>query len=349
MWTLEDFDYDLPPELIAQLPSEHRDHSRLLVADRAAQRLTDRHFYDLADLLRPGDLLVLNDTQVVPARLRGRKETGGHAEVLVIDCGVPGQRNQLVRTCLLRSSKRPRLGSRLVFPDGVHATVVRHLPDGAVQLLFENCASVEDLLGRRGQIPLPPYIQRPDDSWSVLDQERYQTVFSQTAGAIAAPTAGLHFTPELLARLKARDIEWATLTLHVGYGTFKPVRTPDIRDHDLPPEYFLIQPDLVAAYQRCQARGGRLVAVGTTVVRALETAVREGALQPGEGWTGLLITPGFRFKIVEALVTNFHLPKSSLLFLVAAFGGMQLWKRSYAWAVAERYRFFSYGDAMLLV
>ncbi len=333
----QDFHFDLPPELIAQQPTAERPASRLLHLERAGGGLHDRQFRDLPALLRPGDLLVLNDTRVIPARLWGRKETGGRVEVLVerpLD-----ERRVLAH---VRASKSPQPGTRLVFEQGVTAEVTGREAD-LFRLAFNR--PVMAVLEAQGHMPLPPYIEREDTE---RDAERYQTVYARHPGAVAAPTAGLHFDEALLDALAARGIEQARITLHVGAGTFQPVRVEDIREHRMHSEWLRVPQAVVEAVQRTRVRGGRVVAVGTTVVRSLETAAQGGELQPFEGETDIFITPGFRFRAVDALITNFHLPESTLLMLVSAFAGHETVMRAYRHAVAQRYRFFSYGDAMFI-
>lgn len=351
MYEIEDYSYDLPPDLIAQVPAPSRDHSRLLVVDRGGKSFSESHFFDLPHLLRPGDLLVVNNTRVVPARLSGRKETGGRVEILVLENPDRGKENPTTRTCLLRSSKRPKKGSRLFFDMGISGVVTEVLEEGLVRITFSGDCALDSLIEQRGSMPLPPYIKRRQAPvLSRLDEERYQTVFSKRRGAVAAPTAGLHFTEELIRELEDAGISTAQLTLHVGYATFRPVRTRDIRKHRIDEESYEIEPQTAELIRETRQKGGRVVAVGTTVVRALETASGpEGIPRAGRGRTGLLITPGFRFKAVDALITNFHLPKSSLLFLVAAFAGLEFIMDAYAFAVEKKYRFYSYGDAMLIL
>ena len=333
----QDFHFDLPPELIAQQPAPERPASRLLHLERASGAWHDRQFRELPNLLRAGDLLVLNDTRVIPARLWGRKETGGRVEVLV-------ERPLDERAALahVRASKAPKPGSRLVFAQGVTAEVTGREAD-LFRLEFDR--PLMAVLEAQGHMPLPPYIERED---AALDAERYQTVYARHPGAVAAPTAGLHFDEALLAELAERGIEQARVTLHVGAGTFQPVRVDDIAQHRMHSEWLRVPADVVAAVQRTRARGGRVVAVGTTVVRSLETAALDGSLQAYEGETDIFITPGFRFRVVDALITNFHLPESTLLMLVCAFAGHETIMRAYRHAVAQRYRFFSYGDAMFI-
>jgi S-adenosylmethionine:tRNA ribosyltransferase-isomerase len=332
-----EFHYDLPSELVAQAPPRERGSSRLLVLDGATAGLDDRRFAELPQLLRAGDLLVLNDTRVLPARIIGRKPTGGRVELLLERVLAP--RHALMQ---LRASKATQPGSIIELPGGAQARV-----EGRRGQLFELAfdSDVVALLEAHGEVPLPPYIERAADQH---DRERYQTVFARTAGAVAAPTAGLHFDRAMLAGLAALGVEHAFLTLHVGAGTFAPVRTERIEDHELHAERLRVPAEACAAVARCRASGGRVVAVGTTSVRALETAARDGALAPFDGESRLFIYPGFRFRVVDALVTNFHLPESSLLMLVAAFAGLRETLAAYRHAVAERYRFFSYGDAMFV-
>jgi len=351
MFEIEDYSYELPEGSIAQVPASKRDTSRLLVVDRLKRSFSDSTFRDLPHLLRQGDLLVVNDTRVVPARLLGRKESGGKAEILVLEHqGSTGDKPES-RWCLLRSSKRSKEGTILLFGACLTGQVREVGDNGRVRIEFKGNLSIDSLIQEEGRMPLPPYIKRDKNSpFSRLDKERYQTIFSRKQGAVAAPTAGLHFTEALVERLEATGIPLVTLTLHVGYGTFQPVRTRDIRKHRLGKEPYSIDQRTAEAIKGTKEKGGRVVAVGTTVVRALETAAApNGHMRPGEGETDLLITPGFSFKVVDALITNFHLPKSSLLFLVSAFAGLDLMNRAYGAAIEKGYRFYSYGDAMLIL
>lgn len=336
-----DFTFELPPELIAQAPAAMRTGSRLLVLDGATGAHADRVFTDLATLLRPGDLLVLNDTRVMPARLHGHKDSGGAVEVLV--------ERLTGRTTLLahvRSSKGTRAGMVLRLPGDARAEVTGREGDLTALRLDRPVATY---LEAHGEMPLPPYITRDaDDPQRETDRERYQTVFAREPGAVAAPTAGLHFDEPLLAALAAQGVGQARVTLHVGAGTFQPVRADRLEDHVMHAEWLRVPPETVAAVQATQAAGGRVVAVGTTAVRSLESAAAGGLLAPFEGDTRLFIRPGYRFRVVDALVTNFHLPESTLLMLVSAFAGREAVLAAYAHAVAARYRFFSYGDAMFL-
>jgi S-adenosylmethionine:tRNA ribosyltransferase-isomerase len=332
-----DFHYDLPPELIAQAPLAERRASRLLVLDGATAHMEDRLFAELPSLLRAGDLLVFNDTRVLPARVLGRKPTGGRVELLLER--LLGARTALVH---LRASHKPQQGSDVELPGGARARVGARSGELTEVELDRD---VVPFLEAHGETPLPPYIAR---SANATDRERYQTVFARSPGAVAAPTAGLHFDPAMLDTLAARGVERAFLTLHVGAGTFAPVRTERVEDHELHAEWLDVPAATCTAVERCRARGGRVVAVGTTSVRALETAARGGKLAPFSGDSRLYIYPGFEFRVVDAMVTNFHLPESSLLMLVAAFAGRERTLAAYRHAVSQRYRFFSYGDAMFV-
>ncbi|MEO7013603.1 MAG: tRNA preQ1(34) S-adenosylmethionine ribosyltransferase-isomerase QueA [Dokdonella sp.] len=334
-----DFHFDLPPELIAQQPLAERSASRLLELDVAGQSMVDRQFRELPDLLRAGDLLVFNDTRVLPARLFGRKETGGAVEILIER--VTGSHEA---TAQLGVSKKPKEGAAIELADGSLARVLGR--DGEFfRLRFESAEPLERLLLKLGRMPLPPYIERTPDA---IDSERYQTVFAREPGAVAAPTAGLHFDEALLDRLAARGIESAHITLHVGAGTFQPMRAEKLEDHTMHREWLNVGAELVDKIHHTRARGGRVIAVGTTVVRALESASRDGVLEPFAGETQIFIFPGYKFSSVDALLTNFHLPESTLLMLVSAFAGREFILDAYRHAVEQRYRFFSYGDAMLV-
>jgi S-adenosylmethionine:tRNA ribosyltransferase-isomerase len=332
-----DFDYSLPPELIAQHPPAARSDGRLLCL---GTDIEDARFTDLTERLLPGDLLVFNDTRVIPARLTARKHSGGRAEVLVERILDP----QRIRA-QVRGGRSLKAGGRLRLAEHFEAEVL-----GREGELFElrilDPRPAAELLELYGHIPLPPYIDRADEA---QDRERYQTVFARHPGAVAAPTAGLHFDQPLLAGLCARGVELAYLTLHVGAGTFQPLRVDDVREHRMHPETAVVSGDLCRRIEAARARGGRVVAVGTTVVRALESAAAGGTLRPFHGETRLFIYPGYDFKVVDALVTNFHLPESSLLMLVCALGGYERVMAAYRHAVDERYRFFSYGDAMFVI
>jgi len=335
-----DFHYDLPPELIAQAPLPERRASRLLVLDGGTGATQDRLFADLPDLLRAGDLLVFNDTRVLPARLFGHKETGGAVEILIERVlGAHEARAQL------GVSKKPKPGSRIVLDDGSGVTVLGREGE-FFALRFDGSEPLERLLARLGRMPLPPYIARDADS---EDLERYQTVYARAPGAVAAPTAGLHFDTPLLERLRSAGIDFGYVTLHVGAGTFQPMRSERIEEHVMHREWLNVGAELVEKIRRTRANGGRVVAVGTTVVRALESALRDGEVQPFAGETQIFIFPGFHICSVDALITNFHLPESTLLMLVSTFAGRELILDAYRHAVEQRYRFFSYGDAMLIL
>ena len=335
MYVLSDFDFDLPAELIAQLPLAERSASRLLHVDGA--HCIDRQFPDIVELLQPGDLLVFNDTRVLKARLFGAKATGGKIEVLI-------ERVLDTRTALaqVRASKSPQAGSTLRLADAFDVTVGERAGE-FFTLTFPS--DVIELLDTYGRLPLPPYIERAADQH---DEARYQTVFAKEPGAVAAPTAGLHFDQALLQKLRDKGVHTASVTLHVGAGTFQPVRTENLAEHIMHREWYTIPDATVEAVKQAQAAGRNVVAVGTTSLRALESASQDGTLQAGSRDTALFITPGYQFKTVTRLITNFHLPKSTLLMLVSAFAGYDTIRAAYAHAIAQRYRFFSYGDAMLL-
>lgn len=335
-----DFDFDLPPQLIAQQPLPQRSDSRLLVV--AAAQLHDRVMAALPEQLLPGDLLVFNNTRVIPARLAARKSSGGQVEIM-IERVVDEQH----AWAFLRASKTPRVGSELWIDETPVTVLGRDEALFQLQLGATPAASIGwmDLLAAHGEVPLPPYIQRPPD---VADQTRYQTVYASEPGAVAAPTAGLHFDQALLDTISSRGVSFGYLTLHVGAGTFAPVREESLADHRMHAERFSVAAPLVEQIRRTRAAGGRVVAVGTTVVRALETAAADGELAALEGESRLFIRPGFSFRVVDALLTNFHLPQSTLLMLVCAFAGQDRVLAAYRHAVAQAYRFFSYGDAMWL-
>ena len=335
---LSDFDYRLPPELIAQYPLEQRSSSRLLCLDGLSGSLRDSHFSKLPELLGPGDLLVLNDTRVIPARLYGQKLTGGRVEILIERLA---GKNEAVAH--IRASKPPREGTRIALDGGFWIEITgRH--DELYRILSLD-VELTAVLEQVGHLPLPPYIERPD---TFIDRERYQTVFGTRPGAVAAPTAGLHFDQDILDRLAARGVALEWVPLHVGAGTFQPIRSERIEDHVMHSEYVEVGLSVCERVERTRRQGGRVVAVGTTSVRSLETAAASGKLRPYRGDTSLFITPGYRFHCVDAMITNFHLPRSTLLMLVAAFSGYPQVMEAYRHAVAARYRFFSYGDAMLL-
>ncbi|MDR5170467.1 tRNA preQ1(34) S-adenosylmethionine ribosyltransferase-isomerase QueA [Methylobacillus flagellatus] len=334
-----DFDFFLPDDLIAQFPAKERRGSRLLQLDGNTGRLDDRLFLDLPDLVKPGDLFIFNDTRVIKARLHGEKLSGGKVEVLVER--VTGPFEALAH---VRASRAPKPGNILRIADAFEAEMVgRH--DDLFHLRILGDIPLLDLLERHGSLPLPPYITHDAES---ADEERYQTVYAREPGAVAAPTAGLHFDDAMLEGLRSLGVNIAYVTLHVGAGTFQPVRVDNISEHKMHSELYSVPQSTVDLIRRTQAGGGKVTAVGTTALRALESAARSGTLHAGQGETDIFITPGYRFKVVERLLTNFHLPKSTLLMLVSAFAGVEHIRSAYAHAVAARYRFFSYGDAMLI-
>ena len=334
---LSDFDYELPEELIAQAPAHNRRGSRLLRLDGASGDISDHRFGDLPGFFREGDLLVFNDTRVIKARLAGVKDSGGKVEVMVdrvID--------DATVLAMVRASRAPKVGQHILVAEGVRLTVVARESDLFTIVFPED---VYSLLERYGNVPLPPYIGRDADS---ADGARYQTVYAREPGAVAAPTAGLHFDEAMLHDLRQAGIETAYVTLHVGAGTFQPVREDDISRHVMHAEWYRVTEPVVQAVRRARSRGGRICAVGTTSLRALESAASEGTLRAGSAETRLFIRPGFRFNVVDRLLTNFHLPRSTLLMLVSAFAGIENIRRAYRHAIEQHYRFFSYGDAMLL-
>jgi S-adenosylmethionine:tRNA ribosyltransferase-isomerase len=344
-----DFDFHLPEELVAQEPAAERDRSRLLVVDRRAGTLEDAVFSDIGRWLGEGDLLVVNDTRVFPARLVGRREpSGGRVELFLVEEEGGG-----VWEALARPAARVRVGDRIAVGEGedrIEAEVVARRDGGRRAVRFLEYERFWERLERWGRTPLPPYIRRGEEDDVRRDRDRYQTVYARERGAIAAPTAGLHFTPELLARLEEQGVGRASVTLHVGYGTFAPVRVERVEEHRVESERYVVPPTTAEAVARARAGGGRVVAVGTTTTRALESAADgAGGLRAGAGTADLFIYPGYRFASIDALVTNFHLPRSSLIMLVAAFAGRDLVLDAYRHAVRNRYRFYSYGDAMLVV
>jgi S-adenosylmethionine:tRNA ribosyltransferase-isomerase len=336
---LADFDYDLPPQLIAQHPAAARSASRLLHLDGRSGEFRDRRFRDLPELVNAGDVLVMNDTRVIKARLTGRKASGGQVEVL-IERVLDHER----AVAQVRASKSPRAGGRLLLAHGVTAEVLGRQGE-FFELRFLDCDDVFALLEHAGSVPLPPYITHQPDA---ADAARYQTVYARERGAVAAPTAGLHFDAALFAALEARGVKLASLTLHVGAGTFQPVRVDNLAEHWMHSEWYSLPQTTVDAIRAARAGGHSVIAVGTTSLRALESAAAAGELCAGSAETRLFIVPGYRFGVVDRLITNFHLPRSTLLMLVSAFAGMDNIRRAYRHAVEQRYRFFSYGDAMLI-
>jgi S-adenosylmethionine:tRNA ribosyltransferase-isomerase len=342
---LDKFTFTLPEELIAQYPAPQRDAARLMVLERATAQISTGFIPDIAACFRPGDLLVMNDTRVRPARLLGHKESGGQIEAFLLQRH-PGERE--LWSCLTRASKSPRTGCRLFFPGTICGTVQGLDAQGLVLIEFASDGDFIATLEQFGHVPLPPYIRRADEA---LDRERYQTIYAATPGAVAAPTAGLHFTPALFERLRAQGVEIATLTLHVGIGTFTPVRVENLSEHRMHSEAYHIPVETAAAVNRAKAEGRRVIAVGTTTTRTLEAvaARQQGGVTAGAGETDIFITPGAKFRVIDGLITNFHLPESTLLVLVSAFAGHDLTMSAYRQAVAERFRFFSYGDCMLIL
>lgn len=343
---ISEFDYDLPEELIAQQPLERRDASRMLVVDRNTRSWTESTFASFPELVEPRDVIVINNTRVFPARLRGRRvPSGGQVEILLVHQTAPD-----MWEALLKPARRFPEGTRISLGDPrLHATVVRSLPGGLRELQFESDQSIEALIEELGETPLPPYIRRPPGG-SQHDRERYQTIFASEKGAIAAPTAGFHFTPEVISALRQRGVKIAEITLHVGYGTFEPVRVEQIEHHQVAAETFQISEAAASTINAARAKGGRVIAVGTTTTRALETlANNDGTIAPGRGTTALTIKPGYTFRAVEALLTNFHLPQSSLLLLVSAFADRELVLDAYRYAVKAKFRFYSYGDCMFVI
>ena len=335
-----DFWYDLPEELIAQTPLERRDGSRLLVLDRETGALEHRHFYDIIDYLNPGDCLVMNDSRVLPARLLGQRPTGGAVEVLLLrDLGDGAWE------CLVKPGRKMRLGQEVRFGDGVlTATVTGVQEDGNRVVQFHYQGIFLEILEKLGKTPLPPYIKE-----ELQDQERYQTVYSRALGSAAAPTAGLHFTQELLEKIRKKGVEEAFVTLHVGLGTFRPVKSEEVTEHHMHSELCMLSQETADLLNATRKRGGRIICVGTTSCRTLESLVGEdGSFSPGSKWTDIFIYPGYRFRAMDALITNFHLPESTLVMLVSAFAGREHILNAYREAVRARYRFFSFGDAMLI-
>ena len=335
---LQDFHFDLPPELIARYPLSRRSESRLMCLHAQAEPIHHRQFDQLFDLIHPGDLLVFNDTKVIPARLLGRKTTGGVVEVLVER--IISDHSMLA---LVRVSKPPRVGDRLIFTDEIYFEITDRRNQFYELSYRQTDRTILDIIEEIGEIPLPPYMQRDAEK---KDKERYQTVYAKHKGAIAAPTAGLHFDEELLAQLRAKNVEFGYLTLHVGLGTFAPVRVQDIREHQMHTERLEISVELAEKIKSVKAAGKRIIAVGTTSLRALETASQSGAIEAYHGETNIFIYPGYQFHCVDALITNFHLPSSTLLMLVCAFGGHKKIMHAYRMAAEQTYRFYSYGDAM---
>ncbi|CAM4005740.1 tRNA preQ1(34) S-adenosylmethionine ribosyltransferase-isomerase QueA [Catellicoccus marimammalium] len=340
--TTEDFDFYLPDELIAQTPLENRDQSRMLVLDPNTGAVEDKHFYDIIDELNPGDALVMNDTRVLPARLHGVKtETGGHLEVLLLH-NTEGN----VWETLVKPARRAKVGTKIDFGDGLlQATVVEELEHGGRMIEFSYDGVFLEILEQLGEMPLPPYIKE-----RLEEQDRYQTVYAKENGSAAAPTAGLHYTPELMQKIEEKGVKIVYVTLHVGLGTFRPVSVDQLEDHEMHSEFYRLTPEAAQTLNEVRDAGGKIVAVGTTSIRTLETIGTKfnGEIKPDSGWTNIFIYPGYEFKVVDAFNTNFHLPKSTLVMLVSAFAGRENVLHAYQHAVEEGYRFFSFGDAMFV-
>lgn len=352
MFSLEDYNYDLPDRLIAQFPEDKRDRSKLLYLRRNSGKISHHLFNDIQTLIGQEDVLVVNNTEVIPGRLYGKKETGGNVELLILNYaeGLASLKDQGVFecSCLIKASKRPKTGTWIHFENDLKARVV-HFKDGIFGVRFSSKTDFIETLYQIGQMPLPPYIKRNNNKADQDDRTTYQTVYASKRGAVAAPTAGLHFTSSLIKKLKLKGIKIVEITLHVGYGTFLPVRVSDIRKHQIHSEWFSISRSSADTINQVRSGGGRVVAVGTTSVRSLEYASDEqGNVRNGGGNCDLFIYPGYRFKTVDAMITNYHLPKSTLLMLVSAFAGRDLIDKAYREAINKNYRFYSYGDAMLI-
>ena len=354
---LNAYDYDLPQENIAQFPVAQRDSSKLLVHNRVSRQTEHKLFSDIVSYFKKDDLLVVNDTKVFPARLHGKKKTGGKVEIFLLELPVElkdkttSNVSKAETFALIKSSKRPAVGSTLFLADDLSCTIIEHHQFGKAKIVlnFPKHANVIDILSRCGSVPLPPYIERKSGTTNE-DRERYQTVYAANTGAVAAPTAGLHFTPDILKELSTKGVEIAKLTLHVGFGTFAPVRVEEINNHQIHKEFIELSQETATSINRAKARGGKVWAVGTTTVRALESCGNsQGEVVPARGWCDLYITPGYSFSVIDNLITNFHLPKSSLLFLVSALCGRRVLLNCYKEAIARNYRFYSYGDAMAII
>ncbi len=347
---IKEFDYDLPPGLIAQHPAEKRDHSRLMVLNREEKTIEHKSFFEIADYFKEGDVLVLNDTKVIPARLEGKKQTGGKVEVLLLKPLTNGRAGESVWRCLVKSSKKPGLGSKIVFDQSFRAEIIEE-DNGEYTLAFTCEDTFDRVLDRVGKTPLPPYIKRESDfDEGIVDRERYQTVFARSRGAVAAPTAGLHFTRKLLDQITGKGVELVYLTLEVGWGTFQPVRVKNIEEHRMHPEQFVLHAEAARSINEARQRGSRIIGVGTTTARLLESVAGEGGRVKAEkGSTDLFIYPGYTFKAIDCLITNFHVPRSTLIMLVSAFAGREFILEAYRAAIQAKYRFYSYGDAMMII
>ncbi len=344
---LEEFNYNLPEELIAQKPSILRDHSRMMVVDRNSGKIDHKFFYDLPEFLKKGDVLVTNNSRVIPARLTGKKATGGMVETLLLSRNGRSSTKFQIWEVLLRPAKRVGIGTQIFFGNEGSAEVIERISEKKWYLKFETETNFDSFLERHGKAPLPPYIKRgKDEKRSFEDIERYQTIYARVPGSVAAPTAGLHFSPDLMTALKVKGFDIVSVTLHVGYGTFLPIETESVEDHSMEKEFFAVGVETARTINKAK----RVVAVGTTSTRVLESVADDtGTIEQSSGYTALFIYPEYRFKRVNALLTNFHLPKSSLFLLVCAFAGKDLMQEAYKKAIEEKYRFYSYGDCMLIL
>jgi len=348
---IKEFDYHLPPESIAQYPADKRDQSRLMVLHRENRTIEHRFFFEIIDYFKPGDVLVLNDTKVIPARLIGKKQSGGKVEVFLLKPQENGRVDESTWHCLINCSKRPKLHSKIFFNQMLTAEILEEEEEN-FKVKFNYKGNFERILEVIGLTPLPPYIKRSKGHLDCesLDRERYQTVFARSKGAVAAPTAGLHFTGKLLEQIKKKGVKVLYLTLHVGWGTFQPVRVERIDEHQMHSEFYILPSSTAKAINQARMRKARVISVGTTTTRVLEsTANGQGIIKPGRGYTNLFIYPGYSFKTVDTLITNFHLPRSTLLMLVSAFAGKEYILKAYQDAIKRGYRFYSYGDAMLII
>jgi S-adenosylmethionine:tRNA ribosyltransferase-isomerase len=349
--TLSQFDFIIPSDLIAQEPCVERDQSRLMVLDRETGNLEHQNFMGIINYLIPGDLLVVNDTQVIPARLEGKKKSGGRVECLILKYPVQPVLGTYTTPCLLKAGGKIRPGDQIHFGDGLEGEILPPAPNGTALVRFRFEGLFDSTLNKFGRVPLPPYIHRNvhEADRLELDRNRYQTVYARNPGAVAAPTAGFHFSPDLIAALKEMGVGWVSLTLHVGYGTFAPVKTEMISDHKIHSEPYRVSTQTAQAIQDQKERGGRVIAVGTTCVRVLEhQAMKYGSVKAEAGDCDLFITPGFSFQVIDGLITNFHLPNTTLLMLVSAFAGREKIQKAYREAIEHKYRFYSYGDAMFI-
>jgi S-adenosylmethionine:tRNA ribosyltransferase-isomerase len=351
LFSLNDYDYTLPEDRIAQKPADRRDHSRLLVIDRNTGDVSHHVFSDLTDFLTPKDILVINNTRVIPGRLYGRKKTGGKVEALILNYASDSTAGTVVCHCMLKCAKGPKPGTGILFSNDKLEAVVLESNEAIHTVRFKYPGDFGTLLDQIGKMPLPPYIRRDEGKDPPCDDRAaYQTVYASQKGAVAAPTAGLHFTPEMLEKIKAGGTRIAAITLHVGYGTFVPVRVSDVRDHQMHSEGYAISAETSALINQTRSSGGRVIAVGTTSVRTLEYAANDrGQISASAGQCDLFIYPGYRFKMVDAIITNFHLPKSTLIMLISAFAGRERILNAYQAAIENGYRFYSYGDAMLII